>query len=119
MPVSQTIDHYLAGIDDVGDELYWNMHRFARQIGADDKPHFEFGRVDLLVAFDVERRRRQPRLVGNDRRSDLSGNVIHADLVDGATGQIGNAKVEDRLADVGSTGHVDARFQGDGIEQRV
>ena len=87
MRASQSIDDDLAGVDDIGDEFYRNMHRIARQIGADDKSHLELGGIDALVALDVQRGRRKPRLVIDDRGSDLSGNIVDPVFVDGAIGQ--------------------------------
>jgi len=42
---SQTVDYNLATFNDVSNELYRNMNRIARQIGADDKSNFELVRV--------------------------------------------------------------------------
>ena len=42
---SQTVDYDLATFNDVSNELYRNMNRIARQIGADDKSNFELVRV--------------------------------------------------------------------------
>ena len=49
--------------DDVGDEFDWNVNRIADQIGANDEPHFELGRVDVGVARDLNECRRKSRLV--------------------------------------------------------
>src|SRR5216683_1480684 len=117
MRVSPAIDQYLAGIDNVGDELYRNINGIARQIGTDDKPDFKIDRIDAHIAFDVERGGGKARFVIDDGGFDLVRNFAHPGFVNRAVGYIGKTKIQYRLARILGLAHIDRRFERDGVEQ--
>src|SRR5712664_3455305 len=119
MVASQAIDDDLAGMDDLGNEFYRHVDGIARQIGADDKPYFEFDRIDAFIASNAHRSRCKTRLKIDKRLLDFSGDIVDAGFVDRPVGDVRNAKIDDRFARIGRVGHVDGRFQRDGIEQVV
>src|SRR5712691_10277647 len=98
MRVSPAIDQYLAGIDNVGDELYRNINGIARQISAEDKSDFELDRIDTHIAWDVEGGSRKARFVIDDGGFDLIRNFAHPGFVNRAVGYIGKTKIQYRLA---------------------
>src|SRR6266849_7049208 len=104
MVASQAIDDDLAGMDDLGNEFYRHVDRIARQIGADDKPYFEFDRIDARVASNAQRSRGETRLVIDKRLLDLSGAVVDRGLVNSPVGDVRNAKIDERFARIGRVG---------------
>src|SRR6266849_1164443 len=80
---SQSLDDNFSGFDNIGDELDRDVHRMAHQLATDHKAYLELDGIDLFVTLYTQRIGRDPRLIVDDRGSDIVGNLLDAVLVNG------------------------------------